>query len=410
MTVPPAGSGRPGTPSWLDIDVRLRRRSFTLDVALSAEPGEVVAILGPNGAGKSTLLGIVSGLLSPHDGRVVLGGRTLTSDGVQVPPARRRIGLMGQDPLLFPHLSALENIAFGPRAQGEPRARARADARDWLDRLGLAEFAERRPARLSGGQRQRVALARALAAKPELLLLDEPLGALDAQTAPEIRQVLRTHIRAGGLTTLLVTHDVLDAATLADRVIVLQDGAVTETGSTAEVFTAPRSSFTAALAGVNMVPGIAASAAEQGSVALVHPVDPVEGLPEVSGIAVEALPAGEGAMAVFSPSAVAVYPAPVAGSPRNAWPATVVGLEPGPSSIRVRARLTSAADDAAPGGTGSAVMGGAAAASRGAPGPADGALTIAADLTPAAVAELGLQPGSPVHLAVKATEVRIYAR
>jgi molybdate transport system ATP-binding protein len=247
-----------------------------------------------------------------------------------------------------------------------------------------------------------VALARALAAKPELLLLDEPLGALDAQTAPEIRQVLRTHIRAGSLTTLLVTHDVLDAATLADRVIVLEDGVIVDSGPTARVLAAPKSSFTAALAGLNMVPGVTLSAAEPGDVAaLAAPrefasggVDPTRGA-AVSGVAAESLAAGAQAIAVFPPSAVAVYLEPAAGSPRNTWPATVVALEPGPSAIRVRARRSGGA-------------------------PADGdetqrdvlpdGMTIAADLTPAAVAELGLQPGIAVHLTVKANEVRVHAR
>jgi molybdate transport system ATP-binding protein len=369
--------------------VRLSRQTFTLDAAFRAEPGEVLAILGPNGAGKSTLLDIVSGLTAPHEGSVILGGRTLTAAGVAVPPAQRRIGLMGQDPLLFPHLTAAENIAFGPRAQGASKAAARTAARDWLTRFGLAEFADRKPARLSGGQRQRVALARALAAKPDLLLLDEPLGALDAQTAPEIRQLLRTHIRAGSLTTLLVTHDVLDAATLADRVIVLEHGAIVDSGSTATVLAAPRSSFTAALAGLNMVTGMTQSAAEPGAVTSMaaggeHTADPMR---QVSGVAAEPLAPGAAAIAVFPPAAVAVYLEPPAvGSPRNTWPATVVALERGPSAIRVRAQRS--------------VSGG---------GTSDG-VVIAADLTPAAVSELGLQPGMPLYLAVKATEVRIHAR
>jgi len=393
-----AGAGHRPASGLLGVDVLLRRRTFTLDVALTAEPGEIVAVLGPNGAGKSTLLDIVSGLLRPHEGSVILGGRTLTGEGIHVAPAQRRVGLMGQDPLLFPHLTALENIAFGPRAQGESRASARQDAGDWLARLGLAGFADRRPAYLSGGQRQRVALARALAAKPELLLLDEPLGALDAQTAPEIRQLLRTHLRAGALTTLLVTHDVLDAATLADRVIVLDGGVVVESGPTARVLAAPRSSFTAALAGLNMMPGVTTSAAQPGDVVSLvgephQDVADAARYVAVSGVAAQSLPAGAAGIAVFPPSAVAVYLEPAAGSPRNAWPATVVALETGPSAIRVRALRS----------------GGAAAAVSQSPAAPDG-MTIAADLTPAAVADLRLVPGSHVYLTVKANEVRVHGR
>jgi molybdate transport system ATP-binding protein len=386
----------------LDVDVLLRRANFTLDVTLRAEPGDVVAVLGPNGAGKSTLLGIVAGLLCPHEGRVVLGGRTLTGDGILIPAEQRRVGLMGQNPLLFPHLTAVENVAFGPRAQGATRATARADAREWLARLGLTEFADRKPARLSGGQRQRVALARALAARPELLLLDEPLGALDAQTAPEIRHVLRTHLRAASLTTLLVTHDVLDAATLADRVVVLVDGAVVDSGPTTRVLAAPRSSFAAALAGLNMITGMTRSAAQPGTVVAVAG-GAAPGGSAVSGVAAEPIGAGDGAIALFPPAAVAVYLEPAgAGSPRNTWPATVVALERGTSAIRVRARrLRGGTVDTSPGlASGDGTWGGGQ----------DGESTIAADLTPAAVAELGLKPGMLVYLSIKANEVRVHAR
>ena len=234
----------------------VRRRSFVLDAAISAAPGEVVALMGPNGSGKSTLLSVLAGLTIPDSGTVTLGGRVLTGPGVLVAPERRRVGLMGQDPLLFPHLTALENIAFGPRSQGVPRAEARTSAEAWLEQVGLSAMGNRKPHQLSGGQRQRVALARALAAHPELLLLDEPLGALDISTAPEIRQVLRTHLRATGTTTVLVTHDVLDTAVLADRMVVLASGSVVDEGPALELFASPRSEFTAALAGLNLVPAV----------------------------------------------------------------------------------------------------------------------------------------------------------
>lgn len=398
MTTAHDGGRGPTRPGRLSAHVALRRGAFALHAAIDAEPGEVVAVLGPNGAGKSTLLAALAGLLRPDAGEIRLGERLLTGDDAFVPPERRRVGLMGQDPLLFPHLTALENIAFGPRAQGVPRARARDAARQWLGRLDLRGFADRKPAELSGGQRQRLALARALAAQPELLLLDEPLGALDAQTAPEIRHVLRTHVRAEGTTTILVTHDVLDAATLADRVLVLDRGRIVETGPTAEVLAAPRSAFTAALAGLDIVQGaVLAAAAAGGAVTLA----PAHGKgPLVRGFAADDLAAGAAATAVFPPSAVAVYLEPSgAGSPRNLWPATITALQPGPSAIRVRARL-----DPEPAGdpraTGAVVMGGEP--------DTIAATVVAADLTAASVAELHLVPGVRAYLAVKATEVRVH--
>jgi molybdate transport system ATP-binding protein len=388
----------------LDARVTVRRGAFTLDAAITAEPGEVLAVLGPNGAGKSTLLAALAGLVAPDAGTIRVGGRLLTGDGVLVPPERRRVGLMGQDPLLFPHLSALENIAFGPRSQGVPRARARAAAQEWLGRLGLAEFAARRPAELSGGQRQRVALARALAAGPELLLLDEPLAALDAQTTPEVRQVLRTYLRAAGTTTVLVTHDVLDAATLANRVVVLAHGRVTDSGATAGILAAPRSEFAAALAGLNLLTGVVDRTVRAGVAVTV-----TAGGTSISGLAAEPVSAGDAVAVVFPPSAVAVYLDPVAGSPRNAWPATVTALQPGPSAIRLTAVLEVAASGSVVAGSADPVTArpdpGIAAA-----GDAADAPSVSADLTPASVAELGLHPGSRVFLTVKATELRVHRR
>jgi len=377
--------------------VTVRRTAFTLDVAVAVDPGEVLAVLGPNGAGKSTLLAALAGLLVLDDGAVWLGGRLLAGHGVFVPAEHRRVGLMGQDPLLFPHLSAIENVAFGPRSQGIPRIRARESAHGWLDRLGLAEFGRRRPAQLSGGQRQRVALARALAAEPELLLLDEPLGALDAQSVPEVRQVLRTHLRASGTTTILVTHDVLDAAMLADRVLVLADGVVTDSGATAGILAAPRSEFSAALAGLNLLTGVVDATAGVGTAVTVSAPGT-----SISGLAAEPVAAGDPATVVFPPSAVAVYPGPVAGSPRNSWPAVVTALEPGPSAIRVRAAL-----DVGVRHDGVVTDRSVPAEPADPAGPVTGP-AVSADLTAAAVAELGLQPGSPVFLSVKATEVRVH--
>lgn len=373
------GRGMRGTPAPspgvnLSLAVTLGRNDFELQAIFDVPAGESVAILGPNGAGKSTLLALVAGLLTPDSGTVEVGGRLLSraTPFLLTAPEKRRVGLMGQDPLLFPHLSALENIAFGPRSRGWSRVRARAGAREWLERMELAPLESRRPYELSGGQRQRVALARALAAEPEILLLDEPLGALDARTAPDIRQVLRTHLRDSGTTSLLVTHDVLDAAVLADRVLVLEGGRIVDDGPTGAVLTAPRSAFGATLAGLNVVDGIVQRTAASGDAAELR----TENGLLLHGIAADDVRSADPAAAIFRPAAVSVYLVLPGGSPRNHWRTSVSTMEPGTSAVRLRT--------VAP--------------------------AVAADVTPAAAAELGLFPGSPVYLSVKATELHIHRR
>jgi molybdopterin-binding protein len=336
-----------------------------VDVAFEVASGDTVALLGPNGAGKSTVLGVVAGLVGPTRGRVVVAGRDLAG----VPPHEREVALLAQDPLLFPHLSALENVAFGPRARGAGRSQARTTAREWLDRVGVGDLADRRPARLSGGQAQRVAVARALAAGPELLLLDEPMAALDVAVAPALRHLLRTVLT--GRSAVVVTHDALDALLLADRVVVVEDGRVVEQGATADVLRRPRSAFAARIAGLNLVAGTwDGESVVQGGIA-------VRGLPSDDPPAL----AGD-AVAVFAPTAVSVFREAPGGSPRNALAATVTELEPLGDRFRVRT-----------------VAGGTA------PG-----VPLQAEVTPAAVAELGLVSGDRVNLIVKATEVSVHAR
>ncbi|GAA1868219.1 ABC transporter ATP-binding protein [Myceligenerans crystallogenes] len=219
-----------------------------LDVELSAAPGDVVAVVGPNGAGKTTLVQALAGLV-PAGGEVRLGGADLGS----LPPQHRRAGVVFQDQRLFPHLSALENVAFGPRSRGVPAARARDTARDWLDRLHVGELAARRPGRLSGGQAQRVAIARALAAEPALLLLDEPFAGLDVGVAAALRIELSRHLAAYDGVAVLVTHDALDALTLATRVAVLDRGRLAQTGTPQEVAARPRTEHVARLVGLNVI-------------------------------------------------------------------------------------------------------------------------------------------------------------
>lgn len=349
----------------MTLTARARIDERGVDVHLEVADGETVAVIGPNGAGKSTLLSVVAGLLRPDEGHVVLDGRELTGPGTWVAPHDRRIALLAQDPLLFPHLSALDNVAFGPRSAGAGRRTSRETARRWLAEVGIEDLADRRPGQLSGGQAQRVAIARALAADPRLLLLDEPMAALDVAVRPALRQVLRRVL--GGRSVLLITHDVLDALLLADRVVVVEGGRVVEQGPTSAVLTRPRSPFAARIAGLNMVTGSwrdGAVLAPDGTVVTGLPADP-------------APTPGTEVIAVFRPSAVSVFAEAPGGSPRNSVPVTVTDLEPLGDQVRVHA--------APPGG-----------------------VALAADVTVHAVADLDLVPGSSVVFAVKASEVTVY--
>ncbi|MGH8834423.1 MAG: ABC transporter ATP-binding protein, partial [Actinomycetes bacterium] len=240
--------------------IELRIGSLDIEVGVDAADGETVALLGPNGAGKTTILRAIAGLLAIDRGRIEVDGLALDDPaaGVFVPTADRPIGVVFQDYLLFPRMSALDNVAFGLRARGLAKPAARAAAAGWLDRFGLAEHAANRPRALSGGQSQRVALARALATSPRLLLLDEPLAALDARTRVQVRTSLRRHLATFGGARILVTHDPVDAMVLADRLIVVEDGRVIQSGTVSEVARHPRSRYVAELVGVNLLHGTAA--------------------------------------------------------------------------------------------------------------------------------------------------------
>jgi molybdate transport system ATP-binding protein len=244
-------------PVSLEANLALTLGQLRLQAEVAVATGELVVLLGPNGAGKTTLLRAIAGLVPLNRGRVVLDGLVLedTEDGTWVPTEQRPVGFVFQDYLLFPHLSALENVAFGLRSRGIPKAEARRRAAAWLDRVGLAAHTGSRPKALSGGQAQRVALARAMVGDPRLLLLDEPLAALDAATRTEVRRDLRRHLASFDGTRLLVTHDPLEALALADRLVVLEDGRITQTGTPAEVSGRPRSRYVAELVGVNLFRG-----------------------------------------------------------------------------------------------------------------------------------------------------------
>ncbi|KQC35275.1 hypothetical protein UK82_27280 [Frankia sp. ACN1ag] len=246
-----------GPAAGLQARLGVSRGAFTLDAQLAAAPGTVLAIVGPNGAGKSTALRCLAGLTRLRAGRIVLHGSVLDdpATGAFLPPAKRSVGVMFQDYRLFPRLSVLDNVAFGLRARGVRRRAAGVAAAGWLDRVGLREHAGARPETLSGGQAQRVALARALAVRPELLLLDEPFAALDAESRLDLRDDLADHLSSYAGSTVLVTHDPNDALALADRLVVLDGGRVVDEGATADVVARPRSRFVAKLVGANLLTG-----------------------------------------------------------------------------------------------------------------------------------------------------------
>ncbi|MFB8757384.1 ABC transporter ATP-binding protein [Streptomyces nigra] len=350
-----------GTPArggeGLDARLVVERDAFRLDVALRAAPGDVVALLGPNGAGKTTALRALAGLVPLSAGHLLLDGADLG----RTPPEARPVGVVFQDYLLFPHLSALDNVAFGPRCRKVSKAAARAQAAAWLERMGLAEHAASRPRRLSGGQAQRVALARALATRPRLLLLDEPLAALDARTRLDVRAQLRHHLADFEAVAVLVTHDPLDAMVLADHLVVIEDGRVVQEGGPADIARHPRSDYIARLVGLNLYRGEADG----------HTVR-VDGGPAVTTTEELTGPV----FVAFPPGAVTLHrERPTGSSARNLWRCEVAGLET--HGDQIRAALS-------------------------------GELPLAADLTTLAAAELGLRPGATVWATVKATQTHAY--
>ncbi len=351
-------------PDGLVAEMRIERPGFELRMALTVGAGEVVAALGPNGAGKTTLLRTLAGLNPLTAGRITLGRSVLDDPAAEVfvPADRRPVGVVFQDYLLFSHLSARDNVGFGLRARlGLDRRTARDQANGWLDRFGLTGLGDRRPAQLSGGQAQRVALARALAPRPRLVLLDEPLAALDVSTRFEVRAFLRATLADLGAPVLLVTHDPLDAMTVADRLIVLENGRVVQDGRPAEVARRPRTAYVARLVGLNLYAGIASG----GSVDL-----------STGGHLRLADHDARGPVLVaVRPTTVALHTREPHGSPRNVWAGPVTSLEPFGDRVRVTVGSTP---------------------------------SIHADITTAALADLCLGPGTPVWAAIKATDLDVY--
>jgi len=338
----------------------VQRSNHLTEIDLTAKRGEVIGLIGPNGAGKTTTLRALAGLLPITHGQITLDGTVLAEAAQQLPAHRRSVGFVFQDSLLFPHLSATDNVAFGLRARGAGKAEARQVASEWLRRLDVAALADRRPRELSGGQAQRVAIARALAGEPALLLLDEPTASLDATAAMSLRTALRDHLRSVSAVTIVVTHTALDALVLADRLVAMDDGAIVQAGSPADVAAHPRTQHVASLVGLNLLRGTAVD----GVVTLADGTE-VIAAERLSGLA----------FAAFSPSSVSLFTERPTGSPRNIWPGKVTALTPHGDAIRVE--ITSA-------------------------------VPLLADITPAALATLRLAPGAAVWASVKATEVTIY--
>jgi molybdate transport system ATP-binding protein len=355
---------RAGHPAGLRFDGTVRRAAFELTVGFSVAPGEVLAVLGPNGAGKSTLLRAIAGLTALSSGSVEVAGQVWQGPDRWLPPEERRAGVVFQDYRLFPHLDVRDNVAFAARSGGAGRAASRSLAVHWLERLELGDLAGRRPHQLSGGQSQRVALARALSRDPAVLLLDEPMAALDAGARIDVRAFLREHLGEFGGPVLLVTHDPLEAMVLADRLLVIEGGRLVQEGTPAAVARRPASPYVARLVGLNLWSGV---------------LDPSSGrvaLADGGHLEVATSATAGRVLVSLRPNAITVHTEPPGHtSTRNVWEGTVADMELLADRVRLQVQ-----------GRPSALV----------------------DVTPAAVSELGLEVGRTVWLSAKATEVEGY--
>lgn len=341
-----------------------RADGFTLDVSLRIDGGETVVLLGPNGAGKSTTVSALAGQLPLSSGFIKIDDVTMDdADAEFVPPQDRRVGVVFQDYLLFDHMNVLDNIAFGIAAGGAKMADARTEAGRWATRFDLGAHLAKRPRDLSGGQAQRVALARAIAIQPRLLLLDEPLAALDVETRAATRRILAEHLGQFEGPRLLITHDPTDAFLLGDRIYVVENGRITQTGTPDQIRSHPATSYVAAVAGTNLLTG--------------HNRDGVLTLNDFDfELQTSNTQVSGEVLITVHPRVVSLYVDQPQGSPRNTWPTIIDAVEPLGDTTRI-------------------FLG--------------DPLPIAVDITPASTAALGLAPGVGVWASVKATEVSVTA-
>ena len=346
----------------LRADIGLTLGSFQLDVDVRVERGEVLAVLGPNGSGKTTMLRAIAGLVPIDTGTIRIDDTVLDDPGraIFVAAERRPVGVVFQQYLLFEHLTAVDNVAFGLRARGTARADARRRAHEWLEVVGLDRHAHARPRELSGGQAQRVALARALAVDPQILLLDEPLAALDAATRRHVRRDLRRHLELFDGVRILVTHDPVDAYALADRVAIFDHGRVVQSGTISDITAHPRSSYVAELIGTNLIAGTLTA----------------DGLTTDDGVHVAVVAEFTGpAFAVIRPRSIALARRAVDTSARNRFAGTIDDIDRLGDRVRVGI---------------------------------DAPVHLTAEITADAFAALDLRPGDHVHASVKAADIDTY--
>ncbi|HXZ04974.1 MAG TPA: ATP-binding cassette domain-containing protein [Ktedonobacteraceae bacterium] len=367
--------------------------TFHLDINFSAGKGKTTVLLGESGAGKSTVLRLLAGLLNPEWGHISLDGKTYfdSEQHIAIPPQERPIGYVFQDYVLFPHLTTFENVAFGLRAQHLPRKVVRQRVGEALEQVHLAGYDQRRPTQLSGGQQQRVAIARALALHPQLLLLDEPLAALDVQTQREVRQELRILLSGAGITTVMVTHQYLEALLFGYHILVLEKGKVIQQGTQRDLLLYPRSSYVAELVGMNFFRG-RVMCCEAGAMCTIQLQN--NGLPgiEVSAALEEQtlkLPeVGDEAFVLVDPRSITLYQTLPDSSARNVFQGTIVQLLhlgtpfANNSDHSGRVRVSMSIDDSVP--------------------------LLTAEVTEASASRMELSEGKLIYATFKATEARAY--
>ena len=373
------------------LDTRLK--TFHLDVKFLAEKGKTTVLLGESGAGKSTVLRLLAGLLYPERGRIVLEDKSyFDSDRrISIPPQERPFGYVFQDYTLFPHLTTFENVAFGLRAQHLSRKLVRQRVGEALEQVHLSGFDQRKPAQLSGGQQQRVAIARALALHPQLLLLDEPLSALDVQTRREVRQELRGLLSSAGITTIMVTHQYLEALLFGYQILVLEHGHVIQQGSHRDLLQYPRSSYVAELVGMNFFRGRVIVCEAGGMCTIQLQQNDRPGI-EVSAALEEQsqkLPQpGDEAFVLVDPRSITLYQTLPDSSARNVFQGSIVQMLDLSSPFSKndeysgRVRVSMSVDDSVP--------------------------LLTAEVTGASASRMELHEGKLIYATFKATEARAY--